>query len=63
MHQILLNGKQTSSILTSRSPQIHKDSFDLWQRLGLPSYVVLNLPDYKLHTLAEEISTWTTDSP
>ena len=31
------------------------NGFNLWQRLGLPSYVVLNLPDYKLHTLAERM--------
>ena len=31
------------------------NGFDLWQRLGLPSYVVLDLPDYNLHTLAERI--------
>ena len=29
--------------------------FELWQRLDLPSYVVLDLPDYRLNAIAERV--------
>jgi len=31
------------------------NGFDLWQQLDLPSYVVFDLPDYKLNTIVREI--------
>ena len=31
------------------------NGFDLWQQLNLPSYVVLDLPDYNLNTIVTEI--------
>ena len=31
------------------------NGFDLWQQLNLPSYVVFDLPDYKLDTIVTQI--------
>ena len=31
------------------------DGYDLWQRLGLPCYIVLSLPDLTLETVVEEV--------
>ncbi len=31
------------------------DGFDLWKRLNLPAYVVLDLPDYSLNAIVEQI--------
>lgn len=31
------------------------DPFDLWLRLGLPSTLVLELPDYRLCTVIERV--------
>ncbi|MDP6039715.1 MAG: histidine phosphatase family protein [Candidatus Latescibacteria bacterium] len=35
--------------------QTQTDGFDLWKKLNLPSFVVLDLPDCKLNTLVTQI--------
>ena len=32
-----------------------KDPFQLWRQLGLPSFVVMSLPDYRLKTVVDRI--------
>lgn len=48
-HLLLVKHSQCVSRLTGLAP------FPLWKRLGLPSFVVLSLPDLKLQTILESM--------
>jgi broad specificity phosphatase PhoE len=49
---IVAHGTVISLLVASKC---HIDAFDLWRRLGLPSYVVLETPSWRLVEVVEEL--------
>lgn len=50
---IVAHGTVIALFVAHFNPEVNP--FDLWARLGLPSYVVLSRPDYTLQTIVESV--------